>query len=132
MVAQLGDARQSWLKHWERSTVKLACAIAEKITRRQLPSHPEIPLDLVREGLEMAAGWPKIQVRLNPTDFESLRGQVERLVNELHGVADAEIVSDPEIEAGGCRLETQHGAIDQQFSAQLTRIEAELTGGNED
>jgi flagellar biosynthesis/type III secretory pathway protein FliH len=32
---------------------------------------------------------------------------------------------------GSCRVDTRHGAIDQQFSVQLERIEAELTSGNE-
>jgi flagellar assembly protein FliH len=131
-VAQLADARQNWLKHWELSTVKLACAIAEKITRRRLPDQPQIAVSLVREALEMATGWPHIQIQLNPLDRESVGGQVERLIKELQSVATAEIIADPSIELGSCRVETQHGVIDQQFSAQLARIETELSAGNED
>ena len=33
----------------------------------------------------------------------------------------------PSITPGGCRVETRYGAIDQQFEAQLARIEEELT-----
>jgi flagellar assembly protein FliH len=132
VVGQLADAKQAWLKHWERATVKLACAIAEKITRRQVQECPDIAVELVREGLEMAAGWPQVQVQLNPIDVESLGGQIKRLVGELQSVAAAQIKGDPAIELGSCRVETQHGAIDQQFSVQLARIEAELTAGNDD
>ena len=32
---------------------------------------------------------------------------------------------------GGCRIETLHGSIDQQFEAQLARIEEELIRGND-
>jgi flagellar assembly protein FliH len=130
-IRNLADARQSWLSHWEKSVVRLACAIAEKITRRELSQHPEIALELAREALEMAAGSPHVEIRLHPTDRQSLAGQVDRLVQEFVGTATAEIIPDADIELGSCRVDTRHGTIDQQFSAQLARIEAELTGGNE-
>jgi flagellar assembly protein FliH len=130
-IRDLADARQSWLSHWEKSVVRLACAIAEKITRRELSAHPEIPIELAREALEMAAGSPHIEIRLHPTDRQSLASQVERLVQEFAGTATAEVSADPAIEPGSCRVDTRHGTIDQQFSAQLARIEAELTSGNE-
>jgi flagellar assembly protein FliH len=130
-IRDLADARQSWMQHWEKSVVRLACAIAEKITRRELSHQPAIAVELAREALEMAAGSPHIVVRLHPTDFESLSSHVERLVKEFAGTATAEIVADASVELGSCRVDTQHGTIDQQFSAQLARIEAELTSGNE-
>jgi flagellar assembly protein FliH len=46
-------------------------------------------------------------------------------------LAPAEMIADPEISPGGCRIETLHGAIDQQFESQLARIEEELTRGND-
>src|SRR5687768_3871129 len=70
MIGQLSDARQTWLQDWERGTVKLACAIAEKIARRELERHPEVTVELVREALEMAAGSPSVRIRMNPTDVE--------------------------------------------------------------
>jgi flagellar assembly protein FliH len=132
MIGQLADARQSWLRDWQRATVKLACAIAEKITRRELEKHPDLTVELVREALEMAAGSPSVRIQMNPADVESLGPQVERLTNEFGSVAATQIVVDESVEPGGCRIETQHGTIDQQFRTQLARIEAELTAGNED
>jgi flagellar assembly protein FliH len=132
MIDELADARQSWLKDWEKATVKLACAIAEKITRRQLEKHPDLTVELVREALEMAGGSPGVRIQMNPLDVESLGSQVQRLTQEFDRVATAQIVADENVAPGGCRLETRHGAIDQQFQAQLARIEAELTAGNED
>jgi flagellar assembly protein FliH len=131
-IRDLADARQSWLQHWEKCAVRLSCAIAEKIIRRQIESHPEITIELVRESLEMSGGSPQIQIQMHPTDVETLGSQVERLVKEFGRVATAQIVADSSISLGGCRVETQHGTIDQQIEAQLARIEAELTGNNND
>ena len=132
VVRELADARQVWLSQWEKSVVHLGCAIAEKITRQRIQRTPAITVELAREALEMAAGSPHIEIKLNPTDLESLGSHVERLVKEFGGIATAKIVGDPAIALGGCCVETRHGTIDQQFSAQLERIEVELTSGNED
>jgi flagellar assembly protein FliH len=131
VVAEMADARQAWLRHWEHSTVKLAARIAERVIRREMVQQPEIKVDLIREALEMASGSPHLKIALNPADFESLGGQIERLTKEIARAAQAEIVADETVSVGGCRLETRHGMIDQQVESQLERIVAELTGGNE-
>ena len=48
------------------------------------------------------------------------------LVEELSPHIETEIMADAEITPGGCRVETRFGVIDQQFEAQLQRIEEEL------
>ncbi len=131
VVMGIADAKQSWLSHWERSTVKLAATIAGRIVRRQTPDLPGVTLNLVREALSMAAGSSQIRIRLNPGDYETLKGQVDRITKELDRLGAAEMAADPAITPGGCQVETLHGMIDQQFEAQLARIEEELARGNE-
>jgi len=126
-VGQIQEARQAWLRYWESRTVHLATQIAARIIRRQLPSQPDIPLQLVREALELAIGSSQIRLLLNPTDYQTLQPQVEMIVRELAGLGQVEVRSDPAISPGGCRVETQFGAIDQQLETQLRRIEEELT-----
>ena len=126
-VEDIQHAKQAWLAHWEKSGVHLAAAIAERLIRRQLPDMPELTLALVRETLELAAGSGRIRLHLNPADYKTLGPQVEDIAKELSGLAPAELVADGRISAGGCRVETEFGIIDQQFESQLARIEEELT-----
>lgn len=126
-INDIQHAKQAWLAHWEKSAIHVAGAIAERLIRRELPGKPEIPMTLIREALELAVGSDKVRLHLNPADYESLGPQVETMIKSLSGLAPAEIVSDEAISPGGCRVETQFGAIDQQFEAQLARIEEELT-----
>jgi flagellar biosynthesis/type III secretory pathway protein FliH len=51
---------------------------------------------------------------------------VEAIARELAPLAETELIADPQITAGGCRVETRFGVIDQQFESQLARIEEEL------
>jgi len=124
---QIDHARQAWLKHWETAAVHLAAKMAERIVRQQLPELPDVTPRLVREALELAAGSDRVRIYLNSQDCEAIRGQVEAMATALGKLGDAEVVPDPRISRGGCRIETRLGTIDQQFESQLARIEEELT-----
>jgi flagellar assembly protein FliH len=125
-VAQLADARQSWLRHWERNGIQLAARISQRAIRRELSRDPKITLGLIQEALELASGSPRLKVMLNPADFQSLGKQAKALTSQLAAVAKTEIVPDESISAGGCRVETAHGVIDEQIETRLQRIASEL------
>jgi flagellar assembly protein FliH len=125
-VIDIQQAKQGWIAHWESCGIHVAAAIAQRLVRQELSRKPEIPLTLVREALELAAGTPQIQVHLNPADYASLENQVQAIVCEMAGMGDAALIADAAITPGGCRVETRFGTIDQQFEAQLARIEEEL------
>ena len=127
-VEEIHHAKQAWLAHWERSAVHLAGAIAERVIRRELHEKPEIPLNLVREALELATGQSNVRVHLHPEDHQAIAEQVEMLAAEMASLGSAELVANADVSRGGCRVETRFGVIDQQFEAQLARIEEELTG----
>jgi len=127
VVRDVEQAKQAWLAHWEKSGVHVAAAIAQRLIRRELSHKPEITLTLVREALELAGGSSQIRIHMNPSDHRTLGPKVEILVAELAPLGSVELVADPEVGPGGCRVETRFGVIDQQLEAQLARIEEELT-----
>jgi flagellar biosynthesis/type III secretory pathway protein FliH len=126
-IQDIQHAKQAWLAHWEAGAVHVAAAIAQRLIRRELTRHPEITLTLVREALELAAGSSQVRIHLNPADHQQIGPQAEMLIKELSTLTTAELLPDPQITPGGCRVETRFGVIDQQFEAQLQRIEEELT-----
>jgi flagellar assembly protein FliH len=127
VIERIDAGRAEWLAHWERTAVRVATSIAARVIRREVQRTPEITLALVREALELAAGSADIQLRLHPQDLSALGPHVTRLTAELARLGKPEIVADANIEPGGCRIDTRHGSIDQQFAAQLARIEQELS-----
>jgi len=125
-VQEIRHARQAWLHQWETGAVHLAAAIAARLLRREVSQTPEVTLTLVREALEFAAGNSQLRIRLHPADHASLGGQVEAIARELAPLAETELIADPQVAAGACRVETRFGVIDQQWESQLARIEEEL------
>jgi len=126
-IQEIQHAKQAWLTHWERTAVRLATSIAERIVRREIDVQPEISLELVRESLELAAGSSTVRVLLNPKDHEALKPQADALIRDMAGLGACELIADPKVTPGGCRVETAFGTIDQQIETQLQRIEQELT-----
>lgn len=126
-IQEIQHAKQAWLTHWERSAIRLATAVAERIIRREIEQKPEIPLELVRESLELAAGSSTVRVLLNPKDHEALQPKADALIRDMTGLGACELVADPTVTPGGCRVDTAFGSIDQQIESQLQRIEQELT-----
>jgi flagellar assembly protein FliH len=126
-IERIHAAKANWLLHWEKTAVHVAAAIAGRVIRRELQRTPEITLTLVKEALELASGSEDIQLRMHPDDLAALGEHVQHLVDELSRLAKPQIVGDPQIAKGGCRIDTRFGFIDQQWIAQLDRIEQELT-----
>jgi flagellar assembly protein FliH len=126
VVAELTAARGEWLAHWRSEAVRLSVAIAERILRRELAADPTISQHWLTEALDLAAGASDITVRLAPTDLDHLKRHAESLAATMAGIGEARFVPDPSIEPGGCRVETRHGAIDQQHTSQHDRLAEEL------
>ncbi len=124
--AEMARVQQDWLARWEQGAVRLATSIARRVIRRELSAQPEIPLALVREALQLAAGSTRMRLLMNPADVNGLAGKIQKVLDEHHSSVPTKLVADASIAPGGCRVETEHGAIDQQFEAQLARIVEEL------
>jgi flagellar assembly protein FliH len=123
---KIEHSRHAWQQHWERHVVSLAAAIAARLCRRELSRQPQITLDWVREALELAAGNAEIVLRLHPDDHAALATHVETIAKQLTGLSPVRILADPSISAGGCRVDTEFGSLDQQLEQQLARITSEL------
>ena len=95
LVREINDTKGELLSHWEQSALKVSTAIAERIIRRELAHEPQITLDLIAEALRLATGTAEITLHMNPTDYENLGSQINRLAETLCQLAPSEIVADP-------------------------------------
>ena len=121
------EVQQARLADWEQNVVRLSCAIAERLVRRELSASPQITFTWIREALELAAGQGRVRLSLNPQDHATLAPQLPATIANWARLAPTEIVADPQVTRGGCRVETELSSIDQRLETQLARIEQELS-----
>lgn len=128
LAEELQLARDRWVVRWEAEAVGLAVAIAEKLLRRSIDADPGLANGLIVETLRLAAGAPRLTVRLSPVDHERLGGSVAALAAAVGQLGETEVAVDPAVAVGGCVVETRHGRVDGRLETQLERIAGELIG----
>lgn len=103
--------------------VALALEVARHALRATLAVRPETIVPVVQEALSsLLDERVRMHLHLNPCDAELVRHELgERLA-----ARNCEIVADPTIEAGGCRIETPRAEIDATVATRWRRTLAAL------
>jgi flagellar assembly protein FliH len=100
----------------QRQLATLAGAIARQIVRRELKTHPDEIVAVIRETVALLPMTAReVRVHLNPEDAKLVR---TRLV-EASGDRAWSIAEDPIISRGGCRVSSESSTIDAQLEQRL-------------
>ncbi|HRO60400.1 MAG TPA: FliH/SctL family protein, partial [Burkholderiaceae bacterium] len=131
-IDSLSDALAARFAELEAETadelVALALELAQQALRSSLAIRPEAIVDVVREALAaLLDERSRVRVHLNPADAELVRAALAEQTDE----PGREIVCDPAITPGGCRIETPRAEIDAQVQTRWRRTLAAI-GRNED
>ena len=121
---QLHTQRDRWLDQCQTETIRLGVAIAERLLRRTLTTHPEAVIDLVRSALEWSVGADHLSIRLHPADAELVTSVTASLQTETCATLD--FVADKSLARGDCIVETPNGQIDARHEVLAQRIADEL------
>lgn len=110
----------------EQELVALALAAARVIVRRELKTDPAQVVAAVREALSaLPAAARNVRVQLHPEDAALVR-QVLNLSQEERAW---QIVEDPLLARGGCKVLTDTSQVDATLDARLTAIMTAVLGG---
>jgi flagellar assembly protein FliH len=105
--------------------VTLAMTIAKHMVRREIKTNPGEIVAVVREAAALLPSTSRtIKIFLHPEDAALLK---ESLSISEQGVW--ELVDDPALTRGGCRLVTESAQLDASIETRLAAVVAELMGG---
>lgn len=109
----------------ERQVVLLSIQMLKQLFRREIHTEPEHVIGVVRDALQLLPiSSRNIQVHLHPDDA--------RLVLETLSQTDGErawqVMEDPLINRGGCRVSTDNTRIDATAEARLQAVISSLLG----
>ena len=125
-IEKIAVAENLFVSRWEEGAIQVAAAIARQTINRELPNMIDVPLQLLREALELAVGSVQLKIHMNANDVEALRQEIDTLIQKIAPAAETEVVADIRVSPGGCYLETTYGTIDQQIDSRLKRIVSEV------
>ncbi len=109
--------------------VRLALAIAQRITKRQAMIDPAVLRENLREVMNLLVQRDDVRIAIHPTQRATLKELLPALKVQWPTLMHVETVEDQSITPGGCRVTAGQGSIDADIQGQLDRIAAELIPG---
>ena len=108
--------------------VKLALAIARRVTHREALDHREVTAAVVEETLRTAGAARRVALHVHPLEVDALTEYLPDLLGKLRSIEEVELTPDEGVSPGGCVLRFGAGQIDARIETQLDRIADELLG----
>lgn len=106
--------------------VQLALAVARRVTKQQASIDPQVLAANLGEAMKLAVKSADIRVAIHPSQRVTLDAALPQLKLQWPSLSHVQIVEDAGVQAGGCRVFTQHGQVNAELDEQLDRIAAEL------
>ncbi|RJX22395.1 MAG: hypothetical protein C4575_01680 [Desulforudis sp.] len=111
VLAQAEQIRSETLAKMEPEILQLAVGIAERLMEQQL-SAPDTIRSIVRTAVEAARDREYVVVFVNPNEVGVVQDHAEEFLKSLTPGASIRVISDEEITAGGCYIETEGVLVD--------------------
>lgn len=103
----------------EKQLVELAIAMVKQLFRREVKINPTHVIGVVREAVQLLPiSSRNVQVHLHPDDASLVRDSL----SPAEGEPAWNIVEDPLITLGGCRITTDNSQIDATAEARLQSV----------
>lgn len=110
----------------EQELVSLSIAIIKQMVRRELKSDPGQIVAVVREAMtSLPVSSRNVQLFLNPDDAKLIREALSLGSDEKKW----EIVEDPLLSRGGCKVLSQQSQIDASVEKRVAQIVTSVFGG---
>lgn len=129
VCTELDDRRRELEAGVLREVTNLALKIAARITKRQGEVDPAVLEHNLAASLKLVIGMHRLRIVIHPAQMATLTDTLPRLKLQFPTLDHVEILEDPIVAPGGCRILTRQGQIDATLDEQLTRIAADLFPG---
>ena len=106
--------------------VRLATAIAARVTKRQGLIDPAVLTANLTEAMKLTVQCTDVRIAVHPQQRKTLDAALPQLQMQWPNLSHVQVIDDASLEPGGCRVFTEEGQIDADVSGQLDRIVAEL------
>ena len=131
---QLDAGRNDFEQAATAEVVRLALAVARKVTKRQAAVDPGVLAANLADAVRLAVRAADIRILVHPDQRRTIEQALPGLRMEWPSLTHVEVTDDASIAPGGCRVLTRSGGeVDARIDTQLDRIVAELlpTQGDE-
>lgn len=102
----------------------LALKAARKILGEELKIHPDRIVDIILQALKPVTQHHRVTIYVNKADLDILEEKKSKIKKILQQVESFTIQERPDVEMGGCIIETEAGIINAQLENQWRAMES--------
>lgn len=120
------NKRNEIIDNSESQLIEIAVLIAKRVVKMITERDKGVVVRNVQEALRKVKGRAKVTIRVNIEDLEVAarhKDEFYQMLDKLEGVT---VLEDPNVDIGGCIIETDFGDIDARISTQLNEIETAI------
>lgn len=109
----------------EKALVELAMNVARQLFRREIKLNPTHVIGVVREAIQcLPVASRSVRVHLHPDDASLIR----ETLTPAEGEPAWQVVEDPLMSRGGCRISTDNSRIDASTETRLNALIQSVAG----
>jgi flagellar assembly protein FliH len=123
---ELNATRLTLESEAREAVVRLAIAIAQRVTKRMGRLDPQVAIANVEEALRLVVHSADVKIAVHPDQKQTLADVLPKIQAKWPDLKHVELIADGTLTPGGCRVFSGTGQIDGDLDLQLTRIAEEL------
>jgi flagellar assembly protein FliH len=122
MLLEAENAKQEIFRGNERFLMELVFRMAKMVTLKEISTDREYVVRLARELIERIGVRENIRIRIHPEDAKTAELLKPGLEATLGALKNLNVETSPEVQRGGCVVETQWNTIDASLETQFKGI----------
>ncbi|MCK4871293.1 MAG: hypothetical protein KAS72_01065 [Phycisphaerales bacterium] len=121
-LAHLEEDRDQILRQAREDVLRLALAIARRVTVAAAAQAPETIVEQAVKAIALITQPSELRITVNPTDVDRLEQALPQLAERFTASRHASITADSSITSGGCIVAYGKGMIDATIDTQIRRL----------
>ena len=126
VLRAFNDERAALAQRATAEVPRLAVAIAEKVCKRAGRYDPEVCAANATSALRLVMRSHDVKLHAHPEDCDNLRKLLPTIKRRWPALTHVELIEDPDLDRGGCRVLTEGGLVDAALQTQLDRVAVDL------
>lgn len=122
-IQQFFVQKEHIYNHSKDGVIALALEVAKKVIHHQIQQTPEIIETILKDAIQKVTDNDKIVIIVNKEDIQYAKRFQEELQRQFKEFKDVKVIEDPNIQRGGCLIETDLGFVDATIQSKLTIIQ---------
>lgn len=121
-LKMIENIKSELMKHNEAHLVNLMFHMASRLAFDHVQKNPEVILKIIHSSIQMAQEDEKIVVRMNPDQINFIEELKKNTKREFQFIKQIDFSADPEIQFGGCIIETNYGQVDARLEERVAKL----------